>query len=102
MCISGRVYGTFTYPHVSVVAHLPVAGTSTRGGGRMGNSCNKYFHYSLVTVHACSYWSMKNQAGSFPLNGQAQSTGDRNLFALIYIKALTDRAQNLRKKEAEL
>lgn len=45
---------------------------------------------------------MKNQAGSFPFNGQAQSSGDRNVFALIYVKALTDSAQNLSKEEAEL
>lgn len=102
VCISGCVCGTFTYPHVSVAARLPTAGTSTWGGGRMGNSCDKYFHYSLVIVHACSYLSMKNQTCLFPFNGQAQSRGDRNIFALIYVKALTDSAQNLSKEEAEL
>jgi len=62
---------------------------------RMGSFCDKYFHY--VPVIACAFrdLSIKNKKGPFRFNGQAQSTDDRNVFALVYVKAMTDSGKGL-------
>lgn len=61
----------------------------------MTNICDKYFPYFLVIACAFRYLSIKNKKGSFRFNGQALSTDDRNIFALIYVKAMTDSGKSL-------
>lgn len=61
----------------------------------MGNFCDKYFHYFLVIACAFRYLSIKNKKGSLRFNGQAQSTDNRHIFALIYVKAMSDSDKSL-------
>lgn len=60
--------------------------------------CDKYFPYFPAIVCAFRDLPNKRKKGSFRFIGQALSTDGTNVFALIYVQAMTNSKVYVRRK----